>query len=108
MKTIAVITAIIISGILFLAIYPNDENQFTKKNNDFINAAWESSDPHYSNEYFTLSQKFNPRAYREFGNTVSSDIEISFDPIDGSGSIFYSDEDIAYSTDRYFIRYSEK
>ena len=79
-----------------------------KKRNDFINAMWESSGPHYSNQYFTLSHKFNPGAYTEFGNTVCADIQITFDQPGGNSSVIYSEEDIAYSTDRYYIRNGEK
>lgn len=108
MKTIGVITAIIISGILFLAIYPKGENHFIQENNDFINAMWESSGPHYSNQYFTLSHKFNPGVYTEFGNTVCADVQVKFDQPSGSSSVTYSDKDIAYSSDRYYIRNGEK
>lgn len=108
MKTIGVITAVIISGILFLAIYTKGENHFIKENNDFINAMWESSGPHYSNQYFTLSHKFNPGAYTEFGNTVCADIQVTFNQPDNGSSVIYSGEDIAYSTDRYYIRYAGK
>ena len=44
----------------------------------------------------------------EFGNTVCSDIQVTFDQPGGSSSVIYSGEDIAYSTDRYYIRNGEK
>jgi hypothetical protein len=68
MKTLALISAIIISGMLLLANYQRGENKSNIKDNNFIDAMWEEPTPLYGNQYFTLENKYQPGAYKELGH----------------------------------------
>ena len=107
MKTLALISAIIISGMLLLANYQRGENKSNIKDNNFIDAMWEEPTPLYGNQYFTLENKYQPGAYKELGHSISSTIKIAFDPAGDKGSIEYTAADKTYSIDRYFLRYCE-